>query len=141
MINIDLDTCQKSLFYLMDSLELLIGANGTKAVLRSAGQKAAANLIEMLPLTLPEDEAARRIGSMLVELGFITEMNETSPGKYQVIGNHVLEEMTALGLHCMQSGTYYVIGIFEGFFKTLSGSKRKVVSVQPGENCEYWILG
>jgi hypothetical protein len=131
----------KSLLYVTESLEKLIGANGAKAVLRTAGQRAAVNLIEMLPLTLPEEEAARRIGPMLAELDFIGEMNVLSPDRLQVTGNHVLDELAALGLEGIQSGRYYVIGLFEGFFKQLSGSTRKVVAVEPREECEIWILG
>jgi hypothetical protein len=138
---IDGDISLKSLLFVTESLEQLIGPNGAKAVLRTAGQRAAVNLIEMLPLTLPEDEAIRRTGPILVELGFIGEMKTPTSDCLQVVGNHVLEELATLGLQGFQSGRYYVIGLFEGFFKQMSGSARKIVSVEPGEGCEYWKLG
>ncbi|MBI3170934.1 MAG: hypothetical protein HYZ22_20835 [Chloroflexi bacterium] len=39
-----------------------------------------------------------------------------------------------------QSGQIHLIGHFEGFFKQLSGSNQKIITVQAGENCEYWKL-
>jgi len=138
---IDGEISFKSLLYITESLEQLIGANGSKAVLRMAGQRAAVNLIEMLPLTLPEEDAARRIGPMLVELGFIGEMSYSGSDLIQVTGNQVRMEMAALGLQDFASGGYYVIGLFEGFFKQLSDSKRKVVSVESYPGGETWKLG
>jgi hypothetical protein len=137
----DGETSLKSLLFITEGLEKLIGINGTKAILRSAGQRAAVNLIEMLPLTLPEDESIRRSGPLLVELGFIGEMKILTPDQLRITGNHFIEELSALGLTSLHSGRYYVIGLFEGFFKQLSGSKRKVVSVEPYEGYEIWNLG
>ena len=140
-IMIDGDISLKSLLFVTESLEQLIGPNGAKAVLRTAGQRAAVNLIEMLRLALPEDESIRRTGPLLVELGFIGAMENLACDRLQIIGNRVLEELAALGLQGFQSGRHYVIGLFEGFFEQMSGSARKIVSVEPGEGCEYWILG
>ena len=138
---IDGEISLKSLLFVTESLEQLIGKHGAKAVLRTAGQKAAVNLIEMLPLTLPEDEAARRTGAILVEFGFIDEIQMPSPDTLQILGNHIYEELEELGLNETQSACYYVIGLFEGFFNQMSGSARKIISVEPGEACEYWKLG
>jgi predicted hydrocarbon binding protein len=138
---IDGEISLKSLLFVTESLEQLIGQHGAKAVLRTAGQRAAANLIEMLPLTLPEDEAARRSGAILIELGFINEMQMPDPNTLQIIGNHIYKELKELGLHGTQSACYYVIGLFEGFFKQMSGSARKIISVGPAETGEYWKLG
>ena len=138
---IDNEISLKSLLFVTESLEQLIGQHGAKAVLRTAGQRAAANLIEMLPLTLPENEAARRTGVILIDLGFIKEMQMPDPDTVQIIGNHIYEELEELGLHGIQSACYYIIGLFEGFFKQMSGSARKIISVVPGETCEYWKLG
>ena len=138
---IDGEISFKSLLYITESLEQLIGANGSKAVLRMAGQRAAVNLIEMLPLTLPEEEAARRIGPMLVELGFIDEMSYTGSDLIHVTGNQVRLELAALGLQDFASSGYYVIGLFEGFLKQLSNSKRKVISVETDQGGETWKLG
>ncbi len=138
---IDNEISLKSLLFITESLEELLGQHGAQAVLRSAGQRAAVNLIEMLPLTLPEDEAARRSGAILAELGFIGEMRMTAPDTLQVFGNHFLEELEALNLTGSQSGRFYVIGLFEGFSKQLSGSNRKIITVEINENCEYWKLG
>jgi len=138
---IDGEISLKSLLFVTESLEQLLGQHGAKAVLRTAGQRAAVNLIEMLPLTLPEDEAARRTGAILVELGFINEMQMPAPDTVQILGNHIFEELDALGLHGTQSACYYIIGLFEGFFMQMSGSARKIISVEPGRACEYWKLG
>jgi len=138
---IDGEISLKSLLFVTESLEHLIGQHGAKAVLRTAGQRAAVNLIEMLPLSLPDDEAARRTGAILVELGFINELQMPAPDSVQIIGNHIYEELEGLGLHGIQSADYYVIGLFEGFFKQMSGSDRKIISVEAGKDCEYWKLG
>jgi hypothetical protein len=141
MNTIDGETSLKSLLFITESLEKLIGVHGAKAILRTAGQQAAVNLIEMLPLTLPEDESILRTGLILVELGFISKLNILSLGRLQIFGNRFLAELAALGLDGAQSGQYYVIGLFEGFLKQLSGSTRKVISVESGEGYEYWNLG
>ena len=137
---IDAEASYKSLLYITESLEQLIGVNGTKAVLRVAGQKAATNLIFMLPLTLPEEEAVRRAGLLLVELGFIEEMSRLNGDLLQVTGNQVMLELHNLKLESTQSGGYYVVGLFEGFFKQLSGSTRKVVSLEMKDGVETWKL-
>jgi hypothetical protein len=43
---------------------------------------------EILPLSLPEEEAARRSGTILVELGFINESQMPAPDSIQIFGNH-----------------------------------------------------
>jgi hypothetical protein len=138
---IDGEISFKSLLYITESLEQLIGANGAKAVLRTAGQRAAINLIEMLPLTLEEEEAIYRIGPLLVELGFIDEMRIIRPDLLEVTGNKVVKEMDLLELHTVQSIRYYVVGLFEGFFKQLSSSTKKIVSVELVDSKEHWKLG
>ena len=139
-MTIDNEISLKSLLFITESLEQLLGQHGAQAVLRTAGQRAAVNLIEMLPLTLPENEAASRSGAILAELGFIGEMQTIAADMLQVNGNRFIEELQALGLKASQSGRFYVIGLFEGFFKQLSGSNRKVVTVEIKENDEYWKL-
>ena len=139
-MTIDNEISLKSLLFITESLEQLLGQHGAQAVLRTAGQRAAVNLIEMLPLTLPENEAASRSGAILAELGFIGEMQTIAADMLQVNGNRFIEELQALGLNASQSGRFYVIGLFEGFFKQLSGSNRKVVTVEIKENDEYWKL-
>jgi hypothetical protein len=52
----------------------------------------------------------------------------------------VLEELALLGLTGTGSARYYVIGLFEGFFKQLSGSSRKIVGVEANQHYEYWKL-
>ena len=131
----------KSLLYLFESLEQLIGQNGAKAIMRTAGQRAAIDLIEMLPLTVSESEAVRRSGAVLAELGFINEIRESEPGTLQVFGNHIIEALAGLNLQNTKSGSYYVIGLFEGFFKQMSGSPHKVISVEPGDGYETWKMG
>jgi len=138
---IDGEISLKSLLFVTESLEQLLGSNGAKAVLRTAGQRAAVNLIEMLPLTLPEEDAVWRSGAVLVELGFIGEMRMPAKDTVQIVGNQFLQELQSLGLQGVQSGCYYVIGLFEGLFKQMSGSVRKVVLVEPGDGCQYWKLG
>jgi hypothetical protein len=138
-MNMDCEVSLKSLLFVAEGLEQLIGQHGAQAVLRSAGQRASANLIEMLPLTLPEDEAARRSGMLLVELGFLNGLELSAAGELRVTGNHVMEEMQNVGLDA-KSVRFYVVGLFEGFYKQMSGSKKKVVSVEPGADSEIWRL-
>lgn len=138
---IDAEISMKSLLYVTESVEQLVGANGAKAVLRAAGQRAAVNLIEMLPLNLSESEAIDSVGPILIDLGFISDMKMVSEDRLLVTGNQVLIELAKLGLGGNQSGRHYVIGLFEGFFKQLTGSPRKVKSYDPAEDGEYWNLG
>jgi predicted hydrocarbon binding protein len=137
---IDGEISLKSLLYVTESLEQLIGKNGAKAVLRVAGQRAAVNLIEMLPLTLPEDEAASRIGPILSELGFLESMEVLAPNTIKVSGNHIYEELATLNLQGTASACYYLIGLFEGFFKQLTGSNKKITMVETKESAEFWKL-
>jgi hypothetical protein len=138
---IDAEICFKSLLFVTESLEKLMGANGAKAVLRTAGQRAANSLIEMLPQNLTEEESVQRIEPILVKLGFIGGMKLVSPDTLQITENHVAESLVTLGLQDIQSAKYYLIGLFEGFFKQLSGSTRKVVSAETGASGEIWKLG
>jgi hypothetical protein len=138
---IDVEVSMKSLLFITEALEQLIGANGAKAVLRSAGQRAAGNLIEMLPLELTEADAIIRTGPLMQDLGFIDTLQLVADNRIQVTGNQVMLEISNLQLQGSQSGRYYVVGLFEGFFKTLSGSARKVISVETTPEGEYWNLG
>jgi hypothetical protein len=138
---IDGEISLKSLLYVAESLEQLIGGNGAKAVLRTAGARAAVNLIEMLPLTVPEDDAILRTGALLVELGFISALQQVDSDTLQISYGEFKKQVELLGLQEVQSTCYYVIGLFEGFFKQMSGSKRKVVSIETSQGMEIWKLG
>jgi predicted hydrocarbon binding protein len=138
---IDGEISLKSLLYVAESLEQLIGGNGAKAVLRTAGARAAVNLIEMLPLTVPEDDAILRTGALLVELGFISALQQVDPDTLQISCGEFMKQVELLGLQGVQSTCYYVIGLFEGFFKQMSGSKLKVVSIETSQGMEIWKLG
>jgi hypothetical protein len=138
---IDGEISLKSLLFITEGLEQMLGKNGANAVLRTAGQRAAVNLIEMLPLTLPEDDAAQRTGPILAELGFIDELTMLDPGTLKITGNHILEELEAVGIKGMGSARYFTIGLFEGFFKQMSGSSRKIILVEASEGYETWKLG
>ena len=139
-MSIDCEVSLKSLLFVTESLEQLIGEHGARAVLRTAGQRAAANLIEMLPLTLPGNEAIRRSGAILAELGFIEEMKIPAIDTLHVFGNHVIDEFGKLGLESVQSGSYYVVGLFEGFCRQMSASQKKVTAIEQGQNFEIWRL-
>lgn len=140
-MSIDCEVSFKSLLFVAESLEELLGAHGGQAVMRSAGRRAAANLIDMLPLKLEEEIAILRAGNILVELGFISGLEIIAADRLQVHGNQVLDELKQIGLAGVESGRYYVIGLFEGFFRQLSGSARKITSVATDKNNnEYWML-
>lgn len=139
-MSIDCEVSFKSLLFLIESLEQLLGQHGAQAVMRSAGRRAAVDLIDMLPLTLTEDVALLRSGNILAELGFIAELTISAPDQLQIVGNHVLEQQKSLGLLGAEAGRYYVIGLFEGFFKQLSGSSRKVICVENENHFEVWKL-
>lgn len=140
-MSIDCEISVKSLLFVTESVENLLGLHGSRAVLRSAGRRAATNLIDMLPLTLAEDEAILRAGSILMELGFVEGLEWSAPDTLRVSGNHILAELAQLGLTGSGSARYYVIGLFEGFFKQLCGSSRKIVGVEVDPYYEYWKLG
>ena len=139
-MSIDCEVSLKSLLFVAESLEELLGAHGGQAVMRSAGRRAAANLIDMLPLKLEEETAILRAGNILVELGFISGLEIIAADRLLVCGNQVLKELNHLGLAGVESGRYYVIGLFEGFFRQLSGSARKITSVATDKTNEYWML-
>jgi hypothetical protein len=141
MTMIDGEISLKSLLFITESLEQLIGPNGSKAVLRTAGQRAAGNLIGILPLTLSEEDVAHRTRLILAELGFIDGLQMPATDTLQITGNHFFEELDVLRLQGTRSARYYIFGLLEGFFKQMSGSERKVVSVEPAETCEYWKSG
>jgi hypothetical protein len=138
---IDGEISFKSLLYVTEVLEEMLGKNGANAILRTAGLRAAVNLIEMLPLSLPEEEAALRSGLILKEFGFIEELSQPDVETLKITGNHIIEEVTGLGLHGTGSARYYTIGLFEGFFKQMSGSTRKIISVELLPDGEMWKLG
>lgn len=137
---IDGDISLKSLLLVSESIEQLIGKNGAKVVQRQAGQRAASRLIDMLPLVLPEVEAIQQSGEILVELGFIQGLQMVAPGLIKIDGNNYMHEIQELNLGCSLSGTYYVIGLFEGFFNQLSGLKKKITSVENTPEGELWKL-
>jgi hypothetical protein len=140
-MKIDCEVSLKSLLFVAESLEQLLGQHGAQAVLRTAGRRAASSLIDMLPLTLPEDEAVRRSGAVLTELGFLTNLDFTEGNELRIYGNRVLEELRALGITGTWSVRFYVVGLFEGFYRQMSGSNRKIVSIESGQDFEIWRLG
>jgi hypothetical protein len=139
-MTIDCEVSLKSLLFVAENLDLLLGQHGAQAVLRTAGQRAASNLIDMLPLTLPEDEAARRSGAILAELGFIRAFELVNENELRISGNQVLLELQSLGLDKVQCMRFYVVGLFEGFFKQMSGSKKKVTVTEASQDFETWRL-
>jgi len=139
-MTIDCEVSLKSLLFVAESLDQLLGQHGAQAVLRTAGQRAASNLIDMLPLTLPEDEAARRSGMMLVELGFLRGAELITENEMRVTGNQVILELQSLGMDKVQCMRFYVVGLFEGFYKQMSGSKKKVTVTEASQDSETWRL-
>jgi hypothetical protein len=139
-MTIDCEVSLKSLLFVAESLDQLLGQHGAQAVLRTAGQRAASNLIDMLPLTLPEDEAARRSGMMLVELGFLRGAELITENEMRVTGNQVILELQSLGMDKVQCMRFYVVGLFEGFYKQMSGSKKKVTVTEASQDFETWRL-
>jgi len=139
-MTIDCEVSLKSLLIIAESLEQLIGQHGAQAVLRSAGQQASANLIEMLPLKLSEKDAISRSGMLLTELGFLRKLEIIDTGDLKITGNLVLELIRDLGLAGTQSMRFYVVGLFEGFFLQMSGSKKRVTAVQSQQDDEVWRL-
>lgn len=139
-MSIDCEVSLKSLLFVAESLEELLGVHGAQAVMRSAGRRAAISLIEMLPLKLDEETAILRAGNILIELGFVSGLEIIATGKLQIHENQVPKELKQLGLAKIEAGRYYVIGLFEGFFRQLSGSARKITGVETDKFNEYWIL-
>jgi len=137
---IDGDISLKSLLLVSESIEQLIGKNGAKVVQRQAGQRAASRLIDMLPLVLPEPDAIQQSGEIMVELGFIQGLEIVEAGVIRINGNNYMHEIQELGLGCSLSGTYYLVGLFEGFFNQLSGLKKKVISIETTPEGEIWKL-
>lgn len=141
MVIIDCEVSFKSLLFVAESLEQLLGQHGAQAVLRTAGRRAASNLIDMLPLALAEDESARRSGALLIELGFLRNLDFTAENELRIYGNRMLEELQTLGITGAWAMRFYVVGLFEGFYGQMSGSNRKIVSIESGQDFEIWRLG
>lgn len=128
----------KSLLYVAESLEELLGPNGARVMLRAAGRKAAANLIEGLPLRLPADEAVSRSANLLVELGFAESCKVDGAGEVRLSGLPISRAKDELGLGTDGAGRYFCVGLLEGFSRQMSGQPIQVDKCSQQGEVELW---
>jgi len=128
----------KSLLYVAESLEDLLGPNGARVMLRAAGRKAAASLIEGLPLRLTTDEAVARSADLLVELGFAESCGVDGPDKVRVSGLPINRAKVELGLETDGAGRYFCVGLLEGFSRQMSGQPVQVEKCSKQGEDELW---
>jgi hypothetical protein len=137
-MKIDCEVSLKSLLLVTESLDQLLGQYEAQAVLQT-GAACGIHLIDILPLTLLEDEAARRSGALLTELGFLSGLDFAAENELRISVNQALLELQALGITETQSMRFYVIGLFEGFYKQMCGSLAISFSIPP-LSCPIWNI-
>jgi len=128
----------KSLLYVAESLEDLLGPNGARVMLRAAGRKAAANLIEGLPLRLTADEAVARSADLLVELGFAERCEVDGTGEVRMSGLPINRAKDELGLGTNGAGRYFCVGLLEGFSRQMSAQPIQVDKCSKQGEDELW---
>jgi hypothetical protein len=89
-INVDCEMLLKSLVFMAEGVATTIGENGAWATMRLAGHRAAVDLLEALPLVLEVDEAIKRVGPVMVELGFVGGIAVVDDMHLVVSGNAVV---------------------------------------------------
>jgi hypothetical protein len=128
----------KSLLYVADSLEDLLGPKGARVMLRAAGRKAAANLIDGLPLHLPAAEAVARSADLLVELGFAKAGRVHDKGQVRLSGLAITRTRDEMGRSIDGAGRYFCVGLLEGFSRQISGRPVQVPRCKLEGQDEQW---
>jgi hypothetical protein len=136
----DDDLLLKSLLCVAESLEDLLGQHGARVMLRAAGRKAAASLIEGLPLQLTADEAVSRSADLLEQLGFAERCSVDDGGNLEVSGLPINKAREEMGLTTDGTGRYFCVGLFEGFAREMSGMPIQVDNCDPEGKEELWTV-
>jgi hypothetical protein len=129
----------KSLLCVAESLEDLLGPHGARIMLRAAGRKAAANLIEGLPLRLTADEAVARSADLLVQLGF-AQTARIEASSVRLSGLPITRANHDRGLTVDGSGRYFCVGLLEGFSRQMSGFPIQVDRCTLDGTDELWVV-
>ncbi len=138
---IDCETLLKSLIFMADGVAATIGANGARATMRLAGHRAAVSLLEALPLVLEVKVALQRVGPVMQELGFVSDIAFDNETRVVVSGNAIVVMLRCLGLEPQRHpACYYTIGLFEGFVQVLSKTRVSIVRQEFKDATEIWTL-
>ncbi|MCL4394116.1 MAG: hypothetical protein M1482_04805 [Chloroflexi bacterium] len=139
--NVDCETLLKSLVFMADGVAATIGDMGARATMRLAGHRAAVSLLEALPLELDREEAIRRAGPIMVELGFVADVTFVDERHLAVDGGVMFHLLRRLKRETQRHpACYYPIGLFEGFVNVLSKQHVSVVQHQVDGEREIWTL-
>ena len=140
-ISVDCETLLKSLVFMAEGVATTIGENGARAMMRLAGHRAAADLLEALPLVLEVDEAIKRVGPVMVELGFVGGIAVVDDMHLVVSGNAVVSMLQRLEREPRRHPACYdAIGLFEGFVHVLSKTRVSIVHHEQRDDSETWTL-
>lgn len=139
-MTMDDDLLLKSLLCVAESLEDLLGPHGARVMLRAAGRRAAANLIDGLPLRLPPDEAVGRSASLLVELGFAERIAMADTSELRVSGLPINRASQELGIAEDGAGRYFFVGLLEGFSRRMSGAQVQVDKCSQDDADDIWSI-
>lgn len=138
---VDCETLLKSLIFMADGVAATIGDNGARATMRLAGHRAAVSLLEALPLEFEIKAAIQRVGPVMTELGFVSDLTFDNKTRVTVSGNAIVIMLRQLGLEPQRHpACYYTIGLFEGFVQVLSKTRVSIVRQEFRDTMEIWTL-
>ena len=139
--NVDCETLLRSLVFMADGVAATIGDMGARATMRLAGHRAAASLLEALPLRLEPDEAIRRAGPVMAELGFLDRIERLDAANLVVHGSVIIRLLRSLQREPQtHAACYYTIGLFEGFVNVMSHERVSVVRHEIRGETEKWTI-
>jgi hypothetical protein len=129
------------MIFMAEGVASIIGDKGARAVMRQAGQRAATNLLEALPLMVQVDEAIRRAGPVMEALGFVGETELVDTNRMVIRGNFIAQKLTDLQLATDRHPAYYFLfGLFEGLVVVLSRARVAFVQHDIDTDREIWML-
>jgi hypothetical protein len=93
------------------------------------------------PLEFKVNEAIQRVGPVMTELGFVSDLTFDNETRVTVSGNAIVMMLQHLGLEPQRHpACYYTIGLFEGFVQVLSKTRVSVVRQEFKDEMEIWTL-
>jgi hypothetical protein len=138
---VDCETLLKSLVFMADGVAATIGDMGARATMRLAGHRAAVSLLEALPLQVELEEAIRRAGPIMVELGFVGDVTRVDDRHLAVEGGVMVRLLRSLNREPLRHpACYFPIGLFEGFVNVLSKGHVSIVQHEVDGEREIWTL-
>ncbi len=130
----------KSLPCVVESLEELMGPNGAREMLHSAGHKPAANLIGALPLHLLVEDTVTRSADWLGELGFADIWTVDGAGDVRLSDLPIKCANHALDLAADGAGEYFCIGPLEECSRQMSSPSIQVDKCSQHGLVQTWSL-